>query len=103
MPNLVTNCCKLLKVNQAAERAVSSTVILPVTINFGHVRMYVTHYRIHIRFRTKLLYRKNVGFPMATNRAPLVYDLYLFCFERDFIISLSGDNRTDVRSVKHLT
>ena len=26
MLNLVTNCCKLLKVNQAAERAVSSTV-----------------------------------------------------------------------------
>ena len=25
MLNLVTNCCKLLKVNQAAERAVSST------------------------------------------------------------------------------
>ena len=26
MLNFVTNCCKLLKVNQAAERAVSSTV-----------------------------------------------------------------------------
>ena len=25
MLNFVTNCCKLLKVNQAAERAVSST------------------------------------------------------------------------------
>ena len=27
MLNFVTNCCKLLKVNQAAERAVSSTVL----------------------------------------------------------------------------
>ena len=26
MLNFVTNCCKLLKVNKAAERAVSSTV-----------------------------------------------------------------------------
>ena len=69
--------------------------ILPVPINFGHVRMYVTHYRIYIRFGIKVLYRKIVGIPMGTNCAPLVSDLYLFCYERDFMISLSDENRTD--------
>ena len=33
---------------------------------------------------------------MCTNCAPLVADLYLFCYERDFILSLSEDNQYDV-------
>ena len=44
---------------------------------------------IYIRFGTKL-YRQIVGIPMGTNCAPLVADLFLFCYERDFMTSLSG-------------
>ena len=40
-----------------------------------------------IRFGTKL-YRQVVGIPMGTNCAPLVADLFLFCYERDFMMSL---------------
>ena len=43
---------------------------------------------IYIRFGTKL-YRQIVGIPMGTNCAPLVADLFLFCYERDFMTSLS--------------
>ena len=50
---------------------------------------------IYIRFGNKL-YRKIVGIPMGTNFAPLVADLFLFCYERDFMTSLSGDNQTDI-------
>ena len=39
---------------------------------------------IYIRFGTKL-YRQIVGIPMGTNCAPLVADLFLFCYERDFV------------------
>ena len=28
--------------------------------------------------------------------APLVADLFLFCYERDFVMSLSDDKQTDV-------
>ena len=42
-----------------------------------------------IRFCTKL-YRQVVRIPMETNCAPLVGDLFLFCYERDFMMSLSG-------------
>ena len=45
---------------------------------------------IFIRFGTKL-YRQVVGIPMGTNCAPLVADLFLFCYERDFMMSLSDD------------
>ena len=38
---------------------------------------------IFIRFGSKL-YRQIVGIPMGTNCAPLVADLFLFCYERDF-------------------
>ena len=43
---------------------------------------------IYIRFGTKL-YRQIVGIPVGTNCAPLVADVYLFCYERDFVMSLS--------------
>ena len=33
---------------------------------------------------------------MGTNCAPLVADLFLFCYERDFMKSLSDDKQTDV-------
>ena len=33
---------------------------------------------------------------MATNCAPLVADLFLFCYERDFMTSLSNDNQADI-------
>ena len=50
---------------------------------------------IFIRFGSKL-YRQIVSIPMCTNCAPLVADLYLFCYERDFMLSLSDNNQTDI-------
>ena len=50
---------------------------------------------IFIVFGSKL-YRQTVGIPMGTNRAPLVADLFLLCYERDFILSLSDNNQTDI-------
>ena len=51
---------------------------------------------IFIRFGTKL-YRQIIGIPMGTNCAPLVADLFLFCYERDFMKSLSHrKNQTDI-------
>ena len=50
---------------------------------------------IFIRFGTKL-YRQVVGIPMGTNCAPPVADLFLFCHERDFMMSLSDDKQADV-------
>ena len=50
---------------------------------------------IYIRFGSKL-YRQMIGIPMVTNCAPLVADLLLFCYERDFMLSLSEDNQSDV-------
>ena len=41
-----------------------------------------------MRFGSKL-YREIVGIPMGTNCAPLVADLFLFCYERYFMLSLS--------------
>ena len=55
-----------------------------------------------IRFGNKLirygnkLYRQIGGIPMGTKCAPLVVDLFLFCYERDFMSSLSNDNQADI-------
>ena len=35
-----------------------------------------------------------VGIPMGTYCAPLVADLFLFCYERDFMLSLSDKYQT---------
>ena len=50
---------------------------------------------IYIRFGSKL-YKQIVGIPMGTNCAPLVADLFLFCYERHFMLSLSEDNQSGV-------
>ena len=49
----------------------------------------------YIRFGSKL-YRQIVCIPMGTNYDPLVADLFLFCYERDFMLFLSEDNQSDV-------
>ena len=53
---------------------------------------------IYIRFGSNL-YRQIVGIPMGINCAPLVTDLFLFCYERDFMLSLSDDNQSEVIEV----
>ena len=50
---------------------------------------------IYIKFCTKL-YRQIVGIPMGTNVTPLVADLFLFCYGRDFMKDLSSDSQADV-------
>ena len=50
---------------------------------------------IFIRFGTKL-YRQTIGIPSGTNCAPLVADLFRFCYEKDFIKSLSRENQADI-------
>ena len=48
-----------------------------------------------IRFGLKL-YRQIVGILMGTNCALLLADLFLFCYERDCMLSLSDNNQTDI-------
>ena len=40
---------------------------------------------------------------MGTNCAPLVADLFLFCYERDFMLSLSDNNQPDIIEVFNST
>ena len=47
---------------------------------------------IFIRFGSKL-YPQIVGIPMVTNCAPLVADLFSFCYERNFMLPLSDNNQ----------
>ena len=69
-------------------------------ITFGLVRMYVTHYRFSwIIFILDLVLSytdKLLVFRWVQTVAPLVADLFLFCYERDFMISLSNDNQADI-------
>ena len=57
---------------------------------------------IYIGFGSKL-YRQVVGIPMGTNCAPLVADMCLFCYERDFMRSLSVYNQSEVMQAFRFT
>ena len=50
---------------------------------------------IKIRFGSKLYSQFFVN-PMGTNCVPLVAALFLFCFDRDIMNSLYGDNQADI-------
>ena len=54
---------------------------------------------INLRFGTKL-YRQIVGIPMGINCAPLVAGLFLFCYERNFMTSLTDVKQAEM--MKHL-
>ena len=60
-----------------------------------YLSSYLSVRNIYIRFGSKL-YRQIVGIPMGTYCAPLVADICLFCFERDFMLSLSEENQSNV-------
>ena len=48
---------------------------------------------ISIRFGSKLY---AVGIPMGTNCVPFASDLFLFCYERDFMLVLCDNYLADV-------
>ena len=55
---------------------------------------YLLH-NILIRIGTKL-YRQIVGIPLGTNWAPLITGLFLFCYERDFMVSISYNKEAEI-------
>ena len=64
--------------------------------------LYYLLNNIFIRFGS-ILYRQIVSIPMVTNCAPLVADLFLFCSERNFMLSLSDNNQTDINEAFNST
>ena len=50
---------------------------------------------ICIRLASKI-YRQIVGIPIGTYCVPLVADLFSFCYERAFMLSLSDNNQIDI-------
>ena len=50
---------------------------------------------IYVQFEG-MVYQQIVGIPMGTNCAPLIADLFLFCYERDFVSNLHKWKRYDV-------
>ena len=52
---------------------------------------YLLNNILFIRFDSKL-YRQIVGIPMGTNCATPVADFFMFCYEIDFMLSLSDSD-----------
>ena len=50
---------------------------------------------IYVQF-DGMVYQQIVGIPMGTNCAPLIADLFLFCYERDFMSNLQKSKRFDL-------
>ena len=50
---------------------------------------------IYVQF-DGMVYQQIVGIPMGTNCAPLIADLYLYCYERDFMSDLQKSKRFDL-------
>ena len=46
---------------------------------------------------------QTIGIPMGTNCAPLVADVFLFCYERDFMKTLSRENQADINEAFNST
>ena len=57
----------------------------------------VQHMRTHvINFHTSMFANWELYVFLLSDCAPLVADLFLFCYERDFMLSLTDNNQADV-------
>ena len=56
---------------------------------------YFPHGNIYVQF-DGIVYQQIVGIPMGTNCAPLIADLFLYCYERDFMSDLQKSKRFDL-------
>ena len=50
---------------------------------------------IYVQFYA-MVYQQIFGIPMSTNCAPLIADLFLYCYERDFMSNLQKSKRFDL-------
>ena len=77
----------------------SSLLEIQNDINFGSVNTW-KQYSFCIIFTLDLagtkLYRQIVDIQMGTKCAPLVSDLFLFCYEGDLMMSLSDVNQAEI-------
>ena len=53
---------------------------------------------IYVQFDGKV-YQQIAGIPMGTNCAPLISDLFLYCYERDFMSELHKSKRHDLKDM----
>ena len=65
-------------------------------IMHGVVKMYVMRWSFCWTTFLYNWYRQVVRIPVDNNCDPLVTDLFLFCYERDFMISLSDAKQADI-------
>ena len=50
-----------------------------------------------------IVYQQIVGIPLGTNCAPLIADLFLFCYERDFMSNLHKSKQYDLIDMSNHT
>lgn len=50
---------------------------------------------LFVQFNNKL-FKQTVGIPMGSNCAPLIADLFLYCYERDFMLRLGKENNLNL-------
>ena len=50
---------------------------------------------IYVQFEDRV-YQQIVGIPMGTNCAPLITDLFLYCYEKDFMSNLHKSKKLDL-------
>ena len=85
--------------NRSASLAMSTSVLkaLPAKLDIKRHSPSILYL-----FGTKV-YRHAVRIPMGTNCAALVADLFLFCYERNLMMSLSEDTQADIIDVFNIT
>ena len=55
----------------------------------SYVKLLLSSWKTYMCNLIGKVYQQIVGIPMGTNCAPLIADLFLYCYERDFMSDLS--------------
>ena len=64
-----------------------------INIQTGHIAINLLLDNIYVRFGNTV-YRQVIGIPMGTNCTPLIADLFLYCYESQFMAKIYKDPKT---------
>ena len=69
-----------------------------VGLELSYVKLLLSSWKTYVQFEG-MIYQQIVGIPMDTNCTPLIADLFLLCYERDFMSNLHKFKQHDPKDM----
>ena len=70
--------------------------LINVGLALSYVKLFLSSWKTYYVQFEGMVYQQIVGNSMSTNCTPLIADLFLFCYERDYMSNLHKSKQYDI-------